>query len=301
MFSHASSFLHNSIIFRPGFARLQLAEKHQSMKTLISLHPRVVTVTLLKFVGILLLGGLFSLYLKFGLNLENGLGFVPLFDINGEYNIPAFYSACAIWLSAALLFFIHRQEKKAGTPKAYYWRHFAYLFIFLGIDELASIHEIFGRFAPMIWERFPALHISRKWIIPFSPVVLAMAVYFFRFYLLLSKENRVRFTEAGLVFLAGAVGIEILGEWYANAHDMPQIFRGFSAIAEEGCEMLGIVLFIRALLMHIQQYEPAPKLDIEVIFDEIPGHKNGIRKSAQQYVKTVSPVSTSTAKRAGEE
>jgi hypothetical protein len=270
------------------------------MKTLISLHPRVVTATLLKIVGTLLLAALFCLFLIFGLNLENGFGFVPLFDINNEYNIPALYSACAIWFSAALLLFIYRQEKKAGTPKAYYWRHFAYLFMFLGIDELASIHEIFGRFAPMIWERFPALQISRKWIIPFSPVLLAMAIYFFRFYLLLSKENRVRFTAAGLVFLAGAVGIEILGEWYAIAYEMPPVFRGYSAIAEEGCEMLGIVLFIRALLMHIHQYTPVPKLDIEIVFDEIAEQKEK-GSLVQKSVKTVSPASAPLAERTGEE
>ncbi|RYZ56565.1 MAG: hypothetical protein EOO14_12185 [Chitinophagaceae bacterium] len=271
------------------------------MKTLISLHPRVVTATLLKIVGSLLLAALICLYLQFGLNLENGLGFMPLFDINGEYNIPALYSASAIWFSAALLLFIHRLEKKVGTPKAYYWRHFAYLFIFLGVDELASIHEIFGRFAPMIWERFPALQISRKWIIPFSPVILAMAVYFFRFYILLSKENRMRFTIAGLVFLSGAVGIEILGEWYANQYDMPPVFRGYSAIVEEGCEMLGIVLFIRALLLHICQFSPAPNVAIDISFDTIPDQRKKSNRQLQPGLKTVSASSSAIAEEKGKE
>ncbi|HEV7329675.1 MAG TPA: hypothetical protein VGN63_01445 [Flavisolibacter sp.] len=264
------------------------------MKTIISLHPARVTSTLLKVVGGLLLAGLTCLYLQFGLGLENGLGFVPLFDLNGEYNIPAFYSASAIWFSAALLSFIYRQEKKNGNAKAYYWRHFSYLFIFLGVDELASIHEIFGRFAPMIWERFPWLQISRKWIIPFSPVVLAMAVYFFRFYLQLSRENKTRFTIAGLVFLAGAVGIEIFGEWYANLNGMPPVFRGFSAVAEEGCEMLGIVLFIRALLIHIRQFAHAPTMDIRVVFDELSIHKPGNEEAKESSVKTISPAAPST-------
>jgi hypothetical protein len=262
------------------------------MKTLISLHPRLVTATLLKIVGTLLLAALFCLFLIFGLKLENGLGFVPLFDINGEYNIPALYSACAIWFSAALLFFIHKQEIKAGTPKAYYWRHFAYLFIFLGIDELASIHEIFGRFAPMIWERFPSLYISRKWIIPFTPVVLAMAVYFFRFFLLLSKQNKIRFAAAGVVFLSGAVGIEILGEWFANKYNMPRIFRGFSAIAEEGCEMIGIVLFIRGLLMHIQRFGDDARMDIQVVFDKLPQNRNKKKDATEDTVRTITPSSS---------
>lgn len=265
------------------------------MKARISLHPATVTRFLLKIVGGLLLAGLFCLYLIFGLNLENGLGFVPLFDLNNEYNIPAFYSALAIWASAALLYFIYRQEKAAGAPKAYYWRHFSFLFIFLGVDELASIHEIFGRFAPMIWERFPALQISRKWIIPFSPIILAMAVYFFRFFLLLSKENKLRFATAGLVYITGAVIIEILGEWFANKYNMHPIFKGFSAVAEEGCEMLGIVLFIRALLMHIQKYSDA-KLDIDVVFDKLSQNKPG----KENLVKRVSPSSTTVMKNPGQ-
>lgn len=261
------------------------------MKARISLHPKTVTAVLLTIVGGLLLAGLFCLYLIFGLKVGNGLGFVPLFDLNNEYNIPAFYSALAIWASSALLFYIYQHEKKAGAPRAYYWRHFSFLFIFLGIDELASIHEIFGRFAPMIWERFPALQISRKWIIPFSPIILAMAVYFFRFFLLLSKENKLRFATAGLVYITGAVIIEILGEWYARKYEMPAIFRGFSAVAEEGCEMLGIVLFIRALLMHIRQYSDA-KLDIEVVFDKLSPNQLGIEMGKENLVKRVSPSST---------
>lgn len=270
------------------------------MKARISLHPATVTATLLKIVGFLLLAGLFCLYLIFGLDLGNGLGFVPLFDLNGEYNIPAFYSALAIWFCAALLYYIYQHEKKASAPRAYYWRHFSFLFIFLGIDELASIHEIFGRFAPMIWERFPGLQISRKWIIPFSPIILAIAVYFFRFFLLLSKENKLRFATAGLVFVTGAVVIEIFGEWYANKHAMPPIFRGFSAVAEEGCEMLGIVLFCRALLIHIRQYTDEAKLDVAIVFDKLPGNKPGKLNGKEKLVKTVTPATTPAEKDPGQ-
>lgn len=257
------------------------------MEALVSLHPKKVTSTLLKIVGLLLLAGSFCLYLFFGLGLTNGLGFLPLFDLNGEYNIPAFYSATAIWFCAFLLSYTYKQEKKLGHKNANYWRHFSYLFIFLGVDELASIHEIFGRFAPMIWERFPWLQISRKWIIPFSPVLLAIAVYFFRFYLQLSQQNKRRFTVAGLVFLSGAVGIEIIGEWLAVKYNLPPIYRGISAVLEEGAEMIGIVLFIRSLLLHIQSYDDKSNIVITLSFDERQEVRATNEQGMEFSVKTI--------------
>ena len=72
---------------------------------------------------------------------------------------------------------------------------------------------------------------------------------------------------------------------------MPAIFRGYSAVAEEGCEMLGIVLFIRALLMHIRQYSDA-KLDIEVVFDKLSLNRRENEMGKENLVKRVSPSST---------
>ena len=66
------------------------------------LNPRLFTSFLLKCVLFLLLAGLISVYLihieKFQL-----FGLLPLFDLNGEFTIPSFFSTLLLWLSGTFL------------------------------------------------------------------------------------------------------------------------------------------------------------------------------------------------------
>jgi hypothetical protein len=238
------------------------------------------TSILLKIVGFLLVAGLISVYLKFIKGLQHGLGFVPLFNLDGEYNIPAFYSAFAIWICAALLWYIFHYEKPMGNKQAIYWKALSCIFVFLGFDELSGIHENFGRLAPLIWQYVPELKISRKWVIPFSPFLLAFAIYFIRFYLRLSRKTKIQFSVAAIVYLSGAIGIEILGAWYSNTRNLPDLYRALFSVIEEGMEMVGIVIFIRALLVYIHDNIPNPAIEVLVDF-------SASRKNSSTTVRSV--------------
>lgn len=64
---------------------------------------------------------------------------LSLFDLNGEENIPAFYSA-ALLLSAAVLLgriaFLKRRSRYC-----LYWASLSMLFVYLSVDEAMAIHE----------------------------------------------------------------------------------------------------------------------------------------------------------------
>ncbi len=174
------------------------------------------------------------------------------------------YSSFAIWFSAALLWFIFLDEKKNGRKKAIYWKGLSFVFLYLGLDELASIHEHFGSLAPFIWKHAPWLSSIRDWVIPFIPVVIAFGVYFFRFYRDLPRVTRTRFTLAGAVYVGGAVGVEVFAKWYQSFGQLEPFYQKLFMIAEEGMEMIGIVLFIRALLIYIREYISQPDIDVHI-------------------------------------
>lgn len=234
------------------------------MKRLVRLSPRAITCLLLKIVALLLTLGLLSIYLHFVRGYETAFGFVPLFDLDGEYNIPAFYSALAIWSSSILLWQIYHYKRQQGNGEAHYWKVLCFVFVYLGLDEMASLHENFGRLAPLVWKLIPSLTHSRKWIAPFLPLLGLFAFYFLPFYLRLDHRTRLRLTLAGLVYVSGAIGVELLGAWYADQHQLPVLVRALFSALEEAMEMVGIVLFIRALLLYWQHCCTGPLVHVEL-------------------------------------
>jgi hypothetical protein len=225
---------------------------------------------LLMIVSFLLVAGLISVYLKFVKGIEYGLGFVPLFNLDGEYNIPAFYSTLALLICAALLWYIHLHEDKKGSKQAIRWKTLSFVFIYLGLDELSGIHENFSRLAPLIWQYVPELQISRKWVMPFLPILIFFAFYFMQFYLNLPGKIKIKFAVATAIYIGGVIGVEVFGAWYSNTHDLHPIYRGLFSVVEEGLEMTGIVYFIGALLSYIHDNVSKPSIKIQVAFTPDP-------------------------------
>ncbi len=69
----------------------------------------------------------------------------------------------------------------------------------------------------------------------------------------LPKDIRARFVMAGVIFLTGVLGVEMLGARAADLHGYTTVTYRFLYSLEEMLEMLGIILFIYALLSHLAQ------------------------------------------------
>ncbi|NTS39536.1 hypothetical protein HRG84_01345 [Flavisolibacter sp. BT320] len=198
--------------------------------------------------GVLFLLGLVATYLIWELRYETALGFIPLFNLDGEYNIPTLFSVGLIATNSLLLLFIakHQQTEK---KKKHYWKVLSAIFLFLAFDELTSTHERIGgvvyRLAPNLIEA----NESRYWIVPFGLLLGLFSIYFFRFVWQLPAVTRNRFVAAGLVYITGAIAIEWLGDRYIWNNTYPDLNYGLYSCFEELFEMTGMVLFLRALFL----------------------------------------------------
>jgi hypothetical protein len=67
-------------------------------------------------------------------------GLVPLLDLNGEHNLPSWYSSTALLISAALLGGVGAATGETGVARG--WRALGALFLCLSLDEAAGIHEL---------------------------------------------------------------------------------------------------------------------------------------------------------------
>lgn len=132
-------------------------------------------------------------------------GLVYVFGLGAERNVPTLYSTLALLVGAGLLMLIARHSK---TDRLYWWV-LGGTFVFLALDEMMGFHEKLVGPVGNALKTSGAFHYA--WIIPYGLAVLAFGIAFSRFLLRLPRHTAIRFVVAGAIFVAGAVGMEMVG------------------------------------------------------------------------------------------
>jgi hypothetical protein len=129
----------------------------------------------------------------------------------------------------------------------------AVIFLYLSIDEGAVIHDILAE--PMQTAFNTTGYMAFGWQIVAAPLVLLFALVYLRFLFRLPAPTRNRFIVAGLLYVGGALVVEGVSanQWYLEGG----VTFGYLAIAtvEELSEMLGVVVFIYALLAYLVEMQ----------------------------------------------
>jgi len=211
--------------------------------------PKQVTTALLWVVAVLTVINIATIILHFYLADDPVYGLVELFDFAIEGNIPTFYSAVAILFCSALLALITRSNWHRPGGNRFYWLGLTFLFVFLAVDEAAAIHEGIGDYFEQFLDAEGYLYYM--WVVPYGIATAVIGLILLKFVLTLPIRTRVRFIVAGTIFLTGAIGIEMLGAREADLHDTDTVLYCVLYTIEELLEMLGIVVFIHALLAHM--------------------------------------------------
>jgi hypothetical protein len=161
-----------------------------------------------------------------------------LFDVDQENNVPTWYSDFLLLTAWALLW---RKKKVDGDPWCRYWRVLAVGFLLMAIDEIAGVHETINS------------AIAMSWTIPAGIMVLVLGIAFVPFLLHLPRRTALWFAVSGAVYVAGAVGIEgTVGSTLVGQDLQDTLAYCMSTLVEEGMEMLGVIMFISALLQYMR-------------------------------------------------
>ena len=168
----------------------------------------------------------------------------------------------------------------------------AWVFLFLGVDEGAQIHEKFVQVTKRLLEgtvgdRFGGwFHYA--WVIPYALAMIVLAAYLFRWFMGLSPILQKRLVLSGIVYVFGAMFMEMAGGKLVGSlppidpANYPWIFPGGISEAggfsvslqpgvialytmEETCEMAGLILCIRALLLELAEHRRQVTLSIAPI------------------------------------
>jgi hypothetical protein len=178
-------------------------------------------------------------------------------NFDEEKNAPSIFSACLHFIASILLTIVGFSKLKIENSKKFWWS-LSFVFLFTGMDELLRIHEKIGGSISNTYETSGILHFA--WVIPYVLAVFLLALFIFKPLFRLPKKTVINFIVAGFLFILGAVGVEMLTGWYIEHYqlDETKLFRipdtFILSTIEELLEMLGMSLFVYAILLFLKKY-----------------------------------------------
>jgi len=178
-------------------------------------------------------------------------GFVPAFYVDYESNVPTWYSSCALLISAAALAGIATIKTAGAHPFRRHWWMLSLVFVGLSADEVAGFHEYPIDAMREAFGLRGALHYP--WVIFGVLFVLLVVVAAWRLIWSLPGRTRTLFFAAAALYAGGALGVEMLSGLQASLHGEENFLYAMIVTVEEFCEMLGVVVFIHALLDYFQR------------------------------------------------
>ena len=200
--------------------------------------------------------GLFAFIFFILTGHDNVLGFLRLLEVSSEQSIPTFVSVINLLFASILIFVIYSYEKTNRQNGSGYWLFLSVLFLYLSVDESASVHENFGYLIDFLVNEklIPPILKTHKWL-PFGVLfVFVVSVILLPFLRQLAPDTRRYFLIAGFVFLTGAVGLEYFVAWLLETGIVESVMDAGYLIAqlfEEGFEMYGVAIFNCALYREI--------------------------------------------------
>jgi hypothetical protein len=180
---------------------------------------------------------------------ETFLRSLKIFNLDQDLTIPSWYSSLILAFSGLLLFLVAMASKRQNPKTVLHWVFLGTIFIYLSADESAAIHEMS---LPLAQKLGLSGAFTFVWIIVAIPFTLLVGLLYIPFLLVIPRETAIKMLIAGIIYVAGVIGMGMGSGALYDALDFQKNFL-FSLLTavEEGLEILGVTLFIFALLDHL--------------------------------------------------
>ncbi|MEG4495689.1 hypothetical protein QUB05_00555 [Microcoleus sp. F10-C6] len=233
------------------------------MKFQIPLTPGAVTQLLLRVVACLVvLSFLSQMTLYFLPDYPSRDYFAKAFNVDYERNIPTFYSFLALLFSSLLLGAIAYAKNLDSCRYQHHWKILSFIFLYISVDEIGQLHE--KLIDPMRNLINATGFLYFTWIVPMGFLVAIFLVSYIKFLLHLPVSTRKLFVAATALYIGGAIGVEMLGGYIVYTIGPGNLSYVMLTTIEELLEMLGIVVFIHALMSYIKTYLGGVSLNIYI-------------------------------------
>ncbi len=173
------------------------------------------------------------------------------FDLGFEPSLANWYSSIVLLTNAGIVWLVAFVKRHRSEQYVRHWFALGFVMLYMAIDEAIMIHEMFDSTLRDVLQTGGILYFA--WVIPGAAMVLAVGLGFSGFLRHLDSRTRTLFVAAGTIFVAGAIGMELIAGLVMDAHGsiaagVLSLGHTFEQAAEEGLEMFGALIFLYANL-----------------------------------------------------
>lgn len=216
----------------------------------INISPQKIVRILIVIVIVLTILSLVGQFYKFLLFGGKDRYIVKLFSLDNEFNVPTWYQAITILICSLLTGVLYLLSKSKDEPFKYHWLGLSIIFFYIASDEMLVLHEQI--ISPLRKLLGTGGFLYYAWIIPAIIFGIIFLIAYAKFLISLPREFRNRFIVAGVIYVIGAAGLEAIGGEIFTDFGSNTLFYALLTNVEEVLEMIGILLFIYALLRYFQ-------------------------------------------------
>lgn len=177
-------------------------------------------------------------------------GLVPKFDLDKEGNIPTYFSAFLLFVSAVLLGIIATFKIKKREPFSIRWAALSLIFLLLSIDEFLNFHE---KWVENLRYELTLTEFARFRLITGITLALLVGIFYLTFFWSLPIKTKALFFIAAILTLGGIIGVSAYGNHYADFYGVRNINYALITILEMSLKLLGGLTFIFALFSYLER------------------------------------------------
>src|ERR687893_2197236 len=189
----------------------------------LAIYTKTIVRALLIAVLFITLAGLaarFALYMWGEVELLQPL---RLFDVGEERSIPTWFESTQFLLCSLLLAVVTVAKRQRNDRYSLHWGVLSIILLLLSLDEVASIHEAIGQQSERLLNSItgftPSGAIKFFWVVPGAIFVVVVLLAYLRFLADLPRSTRRWFVFAGVLFVLGALGLEMLSAQVSSSSE----------------------------------------------------------------------------------
>lgn len=169
------------------------------------------------------------------------------FTFNSEHNMPSWWSSALLGAGALLTLWIARldEERRRG------WMVHAAVLLGCSIDESVSFHE--SLIVAFDWMRDVNPLLYFPWVLFGGAFCLFYGMFILRLLSGIGRDHFVRFAVSGVVFVAGSLGMEVVGGLVATRLGEESLAYAAATSLEDMLEIAGAFLYLRAASLYAME------------------------------------------------